>query len=63
MKFMIVLIFFDKDFCLSYFIDNNIYGKSFVMCCKDEDKNVCIYVVKGNVFMKILIGFDVYEVC
>ncbi|CAG7867203.1 unnamed protein product [Brassica rapa] len=62
MKFMTVSIPFDKDFCPSYFIDNNTYGKSLVMCCKDEDKNACIYVVKGNASTKIPIGFDVYEI-
>ncbi|KAL0732711.1 hypothetical protein Bca4012_008920 [Brassica carinata] len=61
MKFMTVSIPFDKDFCPSYFIDNNTYGKSLVMCCKDEDQNACIYVVKGNASTKIPIGFDVYE--
>ncbi|CDY15972.1 BnaC08g41510D [Brassica napus] len=62
MEFMTVSIPFDKDFCPSYFIDNNTYGKSLVMCCKDEDQNACIYVVKGNASTKIPIGFDVYEI-
>ncbi|CAL9238362.1 unnamed protein product [Arabidopsis halleri] len=38
----------------SYFVDNNIYGKSFVMCCLNEKpKQAWIYIARGDVCKKI----------
>ncbi|EOA34312.1 hypothetical protein CARUB_v10021830mg [Capsella rubella] len=40
----------------SYFVDNNIYGKSFVMCCRSKKpKQAWVYIVRGDICKKIKI--------
>ncbi|XP_019094894.1 PREDICTED: putative F-box/kelch-repeat protein At1g12170 [Camelina sativa] len=56
-NFTTVSIPISVGFPPSYFIDN-VYKKSFVMCCKDENKQLCIYIVRGNALTKIQIDVE-----
>ncbi|EOA34255.1 hypothetical protein CARUB_v10021767mg [Capsella rubella] len=41
---------------VSYFVDHNIYGKSFVLCCYSKrPKQAWVYVVRGDMCKKIKI--------
>lgn len=55
--FMTVSIPLSKSISPRYFIDN-VYQKSLVMCCKDENEKLCIFIVRGNALTKIQIGVD-----
>lgn len=35
-----------------YLVDDNIYGKSFVMCCSDETRQACVYNCEGRYVQK-----------
>ncbi|CAH8256468.1 unnamed protein product [Arabidopsis lyrata] len=40
----------------SYFVDNNIYGKSFVLCCNSKKpRQAWVYIVRGDMCKKIKI--------
>ncbi|XP_019082583.1 PREDICTED: putative F-box protein At1g58090 [Camelina sativa] len=40
----------------SYFVDNNIYGKSLVLCCRSKKpKEAWVYIVRGDLCKKIKI--------
>ncbi|XP_010462652.1 PREDICTED: putative F-box/kelch-repeat protein At1g12170 [Camelina sativa] len=56
-NFMTVSIPISMGFRPSYFIDS-VYKKSFVMCCKDKNKQLCIYIVRGNALTKIQIDVE-----
>lgn len=36
-----------------YLVDDTIYGKSFFTCCRDETRQACVYIVRGNMRRKI----------
>ncbi|CAA7054554.1 unnamed protein product [Microthlaspi erraticum] len=53
----------DIGSCSSYLVDDSIYGKSFVACCRDETRQPCIYVVRGDLFKKIKLYYVVDPFC
>ncbi|XP_020867288.1 LOW QUALITY PROTEIN: putative F-box/kelch-repeat protein At1g12170 [Arabidopsis lyrata subsp. lyrata] len=57
-KFMTVSVPISSYSRPSYFIDN-VYQKSLIMCCEDENSKLCIYIVRGNALTKTqIIGVD-----
>ncbi|AEE28845.1 F-box family protein [Arabidopsis thaliana] len=57
-KFMTVSIAISSNSSPSFFIDN-VYQKSFIMCCEDENNKLCVYIVRGNALTKIqIVGVD-----
>ncbi|XP_019090983.1 PREDICTED: putative F-box/kelch-repeat protein At1g12170 [Camelina sativa] len=56
-NFMTVSVPFFLGIRPSYFIDN-VCKKSLVICCKDENEQLCIYIVRGNALTKIQIDVE-----
>ncbi|EOA36612.1 hypothetical protein CARUB_v10011836mg [Capsella rubella] len=56
-KFMTVSIPISTICRPSFFIDD-VYKRSLVMCCKDKNEKLCIYIVRGNVLTNIQMDVD-----
>ncbi|CAH2047158.1 unnamed protein product [Thlaspi arvense] len=57
-KFMSVAMpnfFYLRNEFTSYLVDDNINGKSFVMCCREKTKQACVYIVRGDMCRTIKI--------
>ncbi|EOA36629.1 hypothetical protein CARUB_v10011868mg [Capsella rubella] len=57
-KFMTVSIPISRIVSPSFFIDNVNNKKNLVMCCKDENEKLCMYIVRGNALTKIQMDVD-----